>query len=60
MNQASAAKMREALKVVELFKKNGILFVPVPVTSDDDQVNLLVDAQGRLEQLAQMVEQEAA
>lgn len=58
MNQASPAKMREALKVVEILKKNMILFVPVPVLSEEDHEHLVADSAVRFEQLAQQAEQE--
>jgi|LGOV01.1.fsa_nt_gb hypothetical protein len=58
MNQASPVDMRKALKVVEVLKKNMILFVPVPVTSDEDHSQLIADSADRFEQLAQQAEQE--
>ena len=40
--------MRKALELVEVFKKTGIRFVPMPVFDDDDHAKTVVDMQEKL------------
>jgi len=36
MQRANAVQMRKALMAVEVLKKAGILFVPVPIIDEED------------------------
>lgn len=49
MEKASPVEMRKALEVVEELKRNMVLFVPVPVLSDEDKHQLYEDVQRRLD-----------
>jgi hypothetical protein len=48
MNKATAAQMRDALKLVDTLKMAGLRFVPVPVLSNEDHDQLIVQTQLRL------------
>ncbi len=50
-------KMKKVLAIVEQFKKSGILFVPLPVTDDDDYIELFIDVYQRLDILIAKSEQ---
>ncbi len=58
MNRAHPAQLRGAGEVAQTFIKAGILFVCVPVLSDDDHKDLVRQSEDRLERLAQIVEAE--
>ena len=58
MNRASPADMRKALAVVDVLRKAGILFVPMPVMSAEDHSSLIEQVDSRLEQLAQQQERD--
>jgi hypothetical protein len=49
MKKTSPVEMRKALTLVEAFKKAGILFVPVPVMSENDLVALTDQVSLRLD-----------
>lgn len=40
MNRASPVDMRKALEIVQALKDAGILFVPIPVLNEAQQVHL--------------------
>lgn len=55
MNRANPADMRRALEMVEAMKTAGIMFVPVPVFSDDEakqKLKEVLDILGKIEELA--------
>lgn len=58
MNRASPADLRKALEVVDVSRKAGILFVPIPVMSAEDHSSLIAQVDSRLEQLAQQQERD--
>lgn len=43
--------MERALSIVDKFKKDGIIFVPMPVLDDEDMMDLLGKVQARLKKL---------
>jgi hypothetical protein len=55
IERASPVQMRKILELVDLMKRAGVLFVPVPVFSEDEFHAELV----RVEQRLQLIEKEA-
>ena len=49
MEKADPVQMRKALEVVQAFKENMILFVPVPVLDEDDKRELYRKVHDRLD-----------
>lgn len=47
MEKATPVQMRKALEVVEQFKSAGILFMPIPILNDADE--LYADLMRRLD-----------
>jgi hypothetical protein len=41
MNKASPIDMRKMLDVVDVLKRAGIMFVPVPILNDEDKAKYL-------------------
>lgn len=41
MNKASPIDMRKMLDVVDVLKRAGIMFVPIPVLNDEDKAKYL-------------------
>ena len=58
MNRAHPAQLRGAGEVAQTFIRHGILFVCMPVLSDEDQIDLVRQSEDRLERLAQIAEAE--
>lgn len=54
MNRANAERMRKSHEMVAALNNAGILFVPMPVIDDQDFSDLTVQADNRLEQIAEM------
>lgn len=52
MEKATPVQMRESLEIVELFKKAGIRFIPMPVLNETDLKNLSYHLNKRLETMA--------
>jgi hypothetical protein len=52
------AQIREAMAMAQTFAKHRVLFVPMPVTSEEDHHQLLGQAQQRLDILAAQAEAE--
>lgn len=52
MNKASPVEMRKALEHVDMFKRAGILFVPIPIIDDADRDALIVESFNRLNSFA--------
>lgn len=50
--QPTKQDLRTASVMAHNFTKHGVLFVPMPVTSEEDHHILLAQAQQRLDQLA--------
>lgn len=59
MNRANPKDLRRALETANVFVKAGILFVAMPATDNVDYMDLLKQAEERLDKLAQQAEQEA-
>lgn len=57
MNRANPAQLRTALEVANGMAQAGILFVSIPVTSDDERAQLLLLAAEKLEAIASETEQ---
>jgi len=51
MNRASPVDLRIALEMAHSLAKAGVVFVPVPVLSDEDKAILVRDAYMRLDQI---------
>ena len=51
MKRADPADLRKAKYLVEEFVRAGIDFVPIPVIDQDDNNELAMDLQRRLEQI---------
>jgi len=49
MEKADPVQMRKALEVVQAFKENMILFVPMPVLDEDDKRELYRKVHDRLD-----------
>jgi len=56
--KASKKDLRDAAVMASTFTKHGVLFVPMPVTSEEDHHQLLGEAQQRLDILAAQAEAE--
>lgn len=54
--KASPAETRKMLEVVEVFKKAGMRFVPIPALNDEDFNNLIQQLQTKIAQLEGLVE----
>ena len=48
INKCSPVEMRKALELVEVFKKTGIRFVPMPVFDNDDHARTVSTMQEKL------------
>ncbi len=55
--RATPQEMRKSLEVVELFRKAGIMFVPVPVTDEEHAKQLTKDLMDSLVKLEKLSEQ---
>lgn len=51
MNRASPVDLRLALEMAHRLAKAGVVFVPVPVLSNEDKAILVRDAYMRLDQI---------
>lgn len=58
MERASPVEMRRSLEIVEVFKKVGLRFVPMPVTSDAEFQVTSAEMQRRLDEIERRVTQE--
>lgn len=56
MIKATPVQMRQSLEIVELMKKAGILFVPMPVVSEKDHQVQLVKLMMKLESMVAEIE----
>ena len=56
MNRASAVDLRKALDAAQQMVQAGILFVPMPVSSREEQSKRIDEADARLEQMAVEIE----
>ena len=54
--KADPVEMRKALQVVDTLKKIGILFIPMPVLSSEDGLDLAIQLKDRLQKLEEMIE----
>lgn len=57
MKRAHPVEIRKSLEAAQALAKEGILFIPMPVVSVDDQVQL---AHQMIERLGQLVQQAEA
>ncbi len=48
MDKCSPVEMRKALELVDVFKKTGIRFVPMPVFDDEDHAKTVAKMQDKL------------
>ncbi len=55
--RATHQEMRKSLEVVELFRKAGVMFVPVPVTDEEHAKQLTKDLMDSLVKLEKLSEQ---
>ncbi len=55
MNRCSPEKMREALMQVELLKRSGIEFIPVPVTSDRVREIIMAAIEESMKEMDEMI-----
>jgi len=51
MNRASVVEMRKSLEMVEVFKKVGLRFVPMPVTHEADFQATMAEMQRKLDEI---------
>jgi hypothetical protein len=51
MRKATPVEMRKALEAVEKLKEAGLLFVPIPVLSDEDYLVQIGELFRRIDQL---------
>ena len=58
MNRASPVDLRIALEMAHSLAKAGVVFVPVPVLSDEDKAILVRDVQTRITQIEKEAEKE--
>jgi len=58
MNRASPVDLRLALEMAHSLAKAGVVFVPVPVLSDEDKAILVRDVQTRITQIEKEAEKE--
>lgn len=56
MRKETPVEMRRALDAVEVFKKAGTLFVPMPALDKEDHDNLAVEMLQRLESMEKRCE----
>lgn len=49
MHRASPVEIRKSLEIVELLKKAGIAFIPIPILNEEDKNKLVCILQSRLE-----------
>ena len=54
MERATPVQMRKSLEVVEVFKKAGLRFVPIPVIDEADFLAQTAELNKRLETIEQM------
>jgi len=57
IEKANPVKMRKALEMANMLKGAGILFVPMPVLSDEDHSKLVRWLQDRLDQIEKMADE---
>lgn len=53
MKRATPDEMKKCIEAVEIFKNMGILFVPMPVFTEADQILLVKASQKRLNEIFQ-------
>ncbi len=58
MIRATAVEMRKALEAVEVLRRAGVLFVPMPARTEQEYSQLMEQALQRLEDAAQEAESE--
>lgn len=58
MNRANPKDLRNALEVANSFAKAGIWFVCMPVLDAEDFTSMAIQANDRLEKMAQQAEQQ--
>ena len=58
MNRASPVDLRLALEMAHSLAKAGVVFVPVPVLSNEDKAILVRDAYMRITQIEKETEKE--
>ena len=58
MNRASPVDLRRALEMAHSLAKAGVVFVPVPVLSNEDKAILVRDAYMRITQIEKETEKE--
>jgi len=58
MQRANAVQMRKALMAVEVLKKAGILFVPVPIIDEEDFKLAIAEVDKRFEMMIAEAEKE--
>ncbi|WP_018609527.1 DUF1382 family protein [Uliginosibacterium gangwonense] len=56
MNRATPIEMRKALEAVEIMKRAGLRFVPMPVLNEQDHQALAAQVQERLNTILAEVE----
>ena len=56
MNRATPVELRKAMEAAHTLANAGILFVPMPVTSDDDREALVTEFHARLERMEEVAE----
>tara|TARA_R110000850_G_scaffold121623_4_gene239412 strand:- start:9631 stop:9801 length:171 start_codon:yes stop_codon:yes gene_type:complete len=52
MNRASPVETRKALEVANIYAKAGIPFIPMPVLSEEQRQEAILEAARRIEQEA--------
>jgi hypothetical protein len=58
MQKASPVEMRKALMAVDVYRKAGVLFVPMPVFDNDQYREAGIEAQRRLDDAVKKAESE--
>lgn len=56
LERASPAQLRKALELANVFVKMGVNFVPVPVSNEAEQVELVQQALEKLKEMEQQAE----